>query len=97
MNREGKTYYVYIIANASGTLYAGMTNNIRRRVLEHKTGLIEGFTRKYKINRLLFVEEFGTAIDAIEAEKQIKGWKRQKKVELINQHNPLWEDLSREW
>ena len=97
MKPKERVYYVYVMANASGTLYTGMTNDIRRRVMEHKEGSIEGFTKKYKINRLLFYEEFGTAIEAIETEKQIKGWKRQKKIELINRQNPMWEDLSREW
>jgi len=89
-----KTYYVYIMTNQSRTLYVGFTNNIRRRVWEHKTGLIEGFTHRYKIDTLVYVESFGYVYCAISREKQIKRWRRDKKLKLIAQDNPDWRDLS---
>jgi len=88
-----KTYYVYILANQSRTLYVGFTNNIRRRVWEHKTGLIEGFTHRYKIDTLVYVESFGDVSCGIAREKQIKRWSRDKKLRLIAQDNPDWRDL----
>ncbi len=89
-----KTYYVYIMTNQSRTLYVGLTNNIRRRVWEHKTGLIEGFTHRYNIDTLVYVESFGDVDSAIAREKQIKNWRREKKLRLINQENPDLRDLS---
>jgi putative endonuclease len=89
-----KTYYVYILANQSRTLYVGFTNNIRRRVWEHKTGLIEGFTHRYKIDTLVYLESFGDVSCGIAREKQIKRWSRDKKLRLIAQDNPDWRDLS---
>jgi len=89
-----KTYYVYIMANQSRTLYIGLTNNIRRRGSEHKNGLVEGFTHRYNINTLVYVESFGDINSAIAREKQIKRWSREKKLHLINQENPDWRDLS---
>ena len=90
-------YYVYIMTNKSGTLYAGMTNNIKKRVYEHKNKLIPGFTKKYNISRLIYFETFGNVHSAIAREKTIKGWLRKKKIELINKTNPDWEDLSSDW
>ncbi len=92
-----KTYYVYIMSNQSRTLYIGLTNNIRRRVREHKDGLVEGFTLRYKINALVYIESFGDIDSAITREKQIKRWSREKKLHLINQENPDWHDLSDGW
>ena len=92
-----KTYYVYIMTNQSRTLYVGLTNNIRRRVREHKDGLIEGFTHRYNIDILVYVESFGDVDSAIAREKQIKRWGREKKLRLINQENPDWRDLSDGW
>jgi len=89
-----KTYYVYIMANQSRTLYVGITNNIRRRVCQHREKLVEGFTNRYKIDTLVYVESFGDALTAIEREKQIKRWRRDKKLQLIAQSNPEWHDLS---
>jgi len=89
-----KTYYVYIMANQSRTLYIGITNNIRRRVCQHRERLNEGFTHRYKIDTLIYVESFGDVITAIEREKQIKRWRRDKKLNLINQSSPDWHDLS---
>jgi putative endonuclease len=89
-----KTYYVYIMANQSRTLYVGFTNNIRRRVWEHRTGFVEGFTNCYKIDALFYVESFGDVFCAIEREKQVKRWRRDKKLRVIAQANPDWHDLS---
>jgi putative endonuclease len=90
-------YFVYIMTNKSGTLYVGVTSNIKRRVQQHREGLIEGFTKKYKITRLLNVETFGHISSAIAREKEIKGWRRAKKVALIQSANPHWQDLGAEW
>ena len=89
-----KRFYVYIMTNKSGTLYIGMTNNLERRVLEHKSLEAAGFTRKYKITRLLYYEEYPTAAAAIEREKRLKGWVRARKVALIEAENPEWRDLA---
>ncbi len=86
--------YVYILASKrNGTLYIGVTNNITRRVWEHKQGLAEGFTRKYKVHALVYVECFERIDEAIYREKQLKEWKRIWKLELIEKCNPEWNDL----
>jgi len=95
--RAMKQYYVYIMTNHSGTLYVGVTNDLRRRVWEHKQKLIEGFTKRYNITRLIYYEETSDANAAIAREKQIKGWLRKKKVALIESVNPGWKDLSESW
>ena len=92
-----KTYYVYIMASKSGTLYLGITNNINRRVHEHKNHLIPGFTDKYDVDRLVYFETITGSSSAIKREKQIKAWSRQKKVALIDKLNPDWNDLSADW
>ena len=92
-----KRYFVYIMASLSGTLYIGVTKNLERRVMEHKMKLIPGFTSKYNVTRLVFYEETGDVEEAINREKQIKGWLRSKKVELIESSNPKWRDLSEGW
>lgn len=92
-----KTFFVYILASKSGTLYVGVTNNIKKRVYEHKNHLVPGFTDKYDINRLLYFEKIGDSASAINREKQIKAWKREKKVALIDSLNPEWIDLGRDW
>ena len=92
-----KSYYVYILASISGTLYTGMTNDLERRVWEHKEGKTPGFTQKYKAKKLVYFEDTGSVHAAIEREKQIKGWLRKKKIELVESMNPKWEDLSRGW
>jgi len=89
-----KTYYVYILASKTGTLYIGVTNNLTRRVLEHKNKLIDGFTEKYSIDRLMFYQEFDDINQAIEMEKKIKKWGRQKKIDLIKSINPSTKDLA---
>ena len=96
MNREWR-FWVYIMASKSRHIHTGVTNDIERRVKEHKSGEIDGFTRKYKINRLVYRERFHYIDNAIAREKEIKGWDRAKRVALIESENPTWEDLSREW
>ena len=89
-----KVYYVYILASKkNGTLYIGLTNNLERRIYEHKNSLVEGFTRRYKIKTLVYFEQTNSIQDAISREKQLKGLPRRKKVDLIEGHNPNWEDL----
>lgn len=89
--------YVYILASRrNGTLYIGVTNNIIRRIFEHKNGLIEGFSKKYKINRLVYYETYNEIQTAIVREKELKGWLRKRKIELIEQQNPNWIDLYEE-
>jgi putative endonuclease len=92
-----KTYYVYIMTNQSRTLYVGVTNNIQKRVWQHKTGLIEGFTHRYHIDTLIHVESFSDVSSAIAREKQVKRWRREKKFRLIAQQNPDWRGLSDGW
>jgi putative endonuclease len=92
-----KRYYVYIMTNRSGTLYVGVTNDLQRRVWEHKQKLIEGFTKRYNITRLVYYEETPDVTAAIAREKQIKGWLRKKKIALIESLNPGWKDLSDGW
>ena len=87
-----RTYYVYIMASRSRVLYTGVTNDLARRVEEHKLGLVPGFTSTYRVTRLVYFEEFADVRDAIAREKAIKGWVRARKVGLIEEHNPTWED-----
>jgi putative endonuclease len=90
-------FWVYIMASKSGTLYTGMTNNLDRRVFEHKNHRMPGFTDKYNCTRLMFFEAFSDPQNAIAREKQIKGWLRSKKIALIESMNPHWEDLAQHW
>ena len=92
-----KQYYVYIMTNNSGTLYTGVTDDLVRRVHEHKNKLIEGFTKKYNITRLVYYEITSDVKAAIQREKQIKGWLRRKKITLIEAANLEWHDLSEGW
>ena len=94
---SAKKYWVYIVASHSGTLYIGMTNNLYVRVQQHKSGEIEGFSSQYKCNRLAYWESFDDVLKAINREKQLKGWRREKKVALIETMNPRWEDLAEKW
>ncbi len=94
MNRQ---FYVYIMTNKRSTvLYTGVTNNLKRRVYEHREMLADGFTRRYKINKLVYYEVFEDIENAILREKQIKGGSRQKKIELINTMNKGWRELYEE-
>ena len=89
--------YVYILTNRRrGTLYIGVTNDIERRVAEHKSGLIPGFTQKYNLKILVHVEEFASVKDALRREKQLKNWHRDWKIALIEETNPEWQDLAEE-
>lgn len=90
-------YYVYILASISRVLYIGITNDLTRRIAEHKQKLVRGFTSRYNINRLVYFERGGDVRAAIRREKQIKGWTRQKKIDLIEAANPEWKDLSEGW
>ena len=92
MNR----YYVYILTNASGKLYNGVTNNLTRRVYEHKNKLVPVFTSKYKFTLLVYHEKCNDVLAAIAREKQIKGWVRAKKIALIESINPGWQDLGKD-
>ena len=90
-------YYVYIMTNRRGTLYTGITNDLLRRVYEHKEKLVDGFTNKYNISVLVHYESTSDVQSAIAREKQIKGWLRSKKIALIKSINPEWKDLSEGW
>jgi len=92
-----RQYYVYIMTNRSKTLYTGVTNDIERRVYEHKQKLIDGFTKRYNLTMLVYYETTDDVRSAIGREKQIKGWLRSKKTTLIESVNPEWRDLSDGW
>src|SRR5262244_2291421 len=92
-----KWYFVYIMSNRSKTLYIGITGTFRRRVLQHKSGTFEGFTSRYKLDRLVYWEKFKSVHYAIAREKQLKGWTRIKKIQLIVSMNPTWKDLAEDW
>ena len=92
-----KRYYVYILASRSRNLYTGVTNSLRRRLVEHRLGLVPGFTSRYRIFRLVHYEVFGDIRMAIAREKEIKAWRRERKVWLIEKHNPTWADLAADW
>lgn len=87
-------YYLYIMSSLLGTVYIGVTNNLQRRIYEHKQHLIKGFTDLYNCTQLVYYEEYKNINEAISREKQLKGWKRSKKEILIRKMNPRWEDLS---
>lgn len=89
-----KNYYVYILASKrNGTLYIGVTNNLLNRVDQHKSNLIDGFTQKYNVHNLVYYEQYDNIFSAINREKQMKKWKRQWKIKLIEKFNPDWIDL----
>ena len=90
-------YYTYIMASRSHNFYVGVTNRIERRVRQHKQHELEGFTDRYNIERLVWYQVFADVRDAIAREKQIKRWRREKKIRLIESVNPTWQDLSKEW
>ena len=92
-----KTYYVYILASKNRAIYIGMGNDLHRRCWQHKTEAKEGFSKKYKTKKLVYFESFGDVRDAINREKQLKGWRRSRKIALIESKNPKWSDLSRDW
>jgi putative endonuclease len=92
-----KEYYVYIMTNVARTLYVGVTNDLERRVYEHKHRDAPGFTRRYGLTRLVYFEASSDILSAIEREKQLKGWVRRRKLALIETKNPKWNDLSVGW
>ncbi|WP_421774243.1 GIY-YIG nuclease family protein [Gracilimonas sp.] len=92
-----KSYYVYILSNYSRMLYTGMTNNLHLRVYQRKQKSVDGFSKKYNLYKLVYYAETDDVGYAIRREKEIKGWSRKKKKELINNMNPKWEDLAKDW
>jgi putative endonuclease len=94
MNRN---FHVYIMSSKSRVIYTGVTSQLEQRVWQHKNKVVEGFTQKYNCIHLVYLEECGSAVDAIAREKEIKGWRRDKKIALIESLNPHWENLSLKW
>jgi putative endonuclease len=94
---ERKKYFTYIVASRTGTLYIGVTSNLYVRVQQHKDGDFEGFSNRYHCDRLVYWESFDEPIQAINREKQLKGWRRAKKIALIESFNPRWQDLAEHW
>ena len=92
-----KQFVVYILSSLSGTLYVGVTSNLRKRVWQHKNKVRPSFAGRYNITRLVYYEEMSGALAAIAREKELKRWRREKKVLLIERNNPIWEDLARNW
>lgn len=91
-----RQFYVYLLASHSRRLYIGVTNDLLRRIAEHRDGMCE-FTSRYQITRLVYFETSGNVLSAIAREKELKGWVRRRKVELIEKHNPFWRDLAEGW
>jgi putative endonuclease len=89
-----RKYWIYILSSRSQNLYTGVTNDLQRRMIEHRQGLVPGFTSRYKIFRLVHYEQFADVRDAIAREKEIKGWRREKKIWLIERDNPTWHDFA---
>ena len=92
-----KTYWVYIASNGPRTLYTGVTSNLKTRMFQHKNKLTPGFTSKYRIDRLVYFESTPEVEVAIAREKQLKRWRREKKIRLVETMNPTWRDLSEDW
>jgi len=92
-----REYYVYILTNVSRTLYIGVTNDLLRRLEEHRCGIGSEFTKKYNVHQLAYYESTNSVWAAIEREKELKGWRRSRKIVLIEQTNPDWKDLAAEW
>lgn len=91
-------YYIYILTNDFGNvMYVGMTNNLERRIAEHQQGLMEGFSKKYNLKRLVYYEHTNDVNVAIAREKEVKKWRREKKNSLVETLNPKWKDLSEDW
>jgi putative endonuclease len=90
-------YWVYVLASDHRTLYTGVTNDLERRLYEHRHGITRGFTKKYNVHRLVYFEATDDPVAAITREKEIKGWARRKKLALIEERNPDWRDFSEEW
>ncbi len=94
---QNRQYYVYILTNSTRTLYVGVTNDLERRMYEHKNKLVPGFASKYNVTWLAYYEQTSDVESAIAREKEIKGWRRSKKIALVESLNPLWKDISLEW
>ena len=92
-----RDYYVYILTNVSRTLYIGVTNDLQRRLYEHRVGIGSEFTRKYHVHQLIYYESTNSVWAAIEREKELKSWRRSRKIGVIEQKNPDWRDLAAEW
>ena len=90
-------FFVYMLSSRSRRIYVGVTNDLERRLFEHKSKLVDGFAKQYHIDRLVYFEQTTDVLSAITREKQIKSWSRKKKIALIETINPTWEDLSTEW
>jgi putative endonuclease len=91
---SGRQFWIYILASGSGNaMYIGVTNNLENRILEHRTGRGSEFAKKYRVTRLVYAEEYDNPSDAIAREKQLKGWRRERKNELVRSMNPEWRDL----
>jgi len=94
---EPRTYYVYLLTNQNGNvMYLGVTNDLVRRVYEHKNSLVDGFTKKYNVSKLVYFEQTDDVMSAIACEKEIKKWRREKKNKLVETMNPQWRELSME-
>ena len=94
MSKDGNQYYVYVLARKrNGTLYIGVTSDLVRRVYEHKSDLVDGFTKKYGVHKLVYYEESDSIDSAIAREKQLKKWNRAWKIRLVEKVNPVWRDL----
>ncbi len=91
------SYFVYVLASKTRVLYVGVTGSLERRTIEHKTKALEGFSSRYNVQRLVYIEEYSDIQEAIKRERQIKGWRREKKVALIESINPGWKDRAQEW
>jgi putative endonuclease len=94
---DERTYFTYMVASRSRTLYIGITGDLHKRVFQHKHKIYEGFTDNYNCTRLVWFEQYSDPNNAIAREKQLKSWVRKKKVALIEENNPTWEDLSAPW
>jgi putative endonuclease len=92
-----RQYYVYMLASKTRRLYVGMTNDLHCRVLQHRTKAVDGFASKYNIERLVWYESTSQVLDAIARGKQVKSWRREKEIELIEEDNPGWIDLAHDW
>ncbi|WP_417800749.1 GIY-YIG nuclease family protein [Tenacibaculum sp.] len=98
MYKTNHQYYIYIITNKKeGVLYIGVTNNLERRIFEHKNKLVKGFSSKYNLDKLIYFEEYQFIEEAIKREKNMKKWKRAWKINLVIKENPNWEDLAKNW
>lgn len=95
---QNNQFYIYILTNWNNSvMYIGVTNNLKRRIFEHKNKLVKGFTERYNVNKLVYFEETPDVYVAIIREKQLKKWRREKKNNLVNSMNPEWNDLSEGW